>query len=406
MRTESEFHPCKKCPGLRRRMTAAMTGMGAAALCLLASCTPFGKLPPPQENSLADGAGRLVVRKGLAVADVKGPPAGLGARQGQLLGAQMRPLLQLVSLSPQFRMSPTTVAALAADVPPAYRAEMDAMAKAAGIDPQRLLAANLSLDTLCTALAAGADGAGPVRVARNMDFFPAELLGPATVVLLRRPEGRHAFVSVGWPGYAGVITGMNDAGLTTAILQNYGNAGPRRKGTPVAFRARELLENCDSAATAAERFAAAPVASSHFIFLADARTACVVWQDAAGTFHRRNAGGGWLAWSNGKPDDRDRQHDDRAVRLAQAVAALPPTEPVSDLWLKQTLAGVRLKTINAQAMLLVPGERRLELACARGWTSAGRSPWLRLDLAPCLQPGGTLDALKTTAVGKLPPTGK
>jgi hypothetical protein len=175
---------------------------------------------------------------------------------------------------------------------------------------------------------------------------------------------------------------MNDAGVTVAILQNYGSPKTPHAGTPVAFRAREILEKSATLEEAATCFRSGSVASCHFLLLADAKNACVVWQDAEGTFHRHNPENGWLAWSNGKPDAAEAQHDSRAERLAEIVAVPPLPARVTDDWLKETIAGVRMKTINAQVMVLNPATLSLELARARPFRAAGTQPWLRVELKP------------------------
>lgn len=317
----------------------------------------------------------------LPVAEWRGSEAQMGAQAGQLLGSPMRHLIGMVRLSPQFRISDADLATMEKHIRPEHLAELAAMAKAAGIDGQRLLTANVALDTLCTVLVTGADGTGPVRVARNMDFFPAEFLGPASVVVVRRPPGKHAFAAVSWPGYGGVISGMNDAGVVACILQNLGSDQTVRDGTPIAFRAREILETAGNLEQAAAAFAAAPLASSHFVMLADSRHACVVWQDNGNIFHRKDATNGWLSWSNGNPDADGKQDDRRALCLA-GVCAAPPQGPVSDDWLKAQIIQVRLKALNAQVMLFNPRDLSLEVACASFWRGAGHRPWTRVDLKP------------------------
>ena len=261
-------------------------------------------------------------------------------------------------------------------LPAEHLAEIEALAKSAGISRDSAIAANIALDSMCTVLVTGADGQGPVRIARNMDFFPAGLLGPATMVVTRTPVGRHAFSAVSWPGYSGVITGMNDVGVTLAILKNDAKRRQFANGTPIAFRAREILENTSNIEEAVVLFAARPVASDHFLLLADPGHACIVWQDADGKVHRRDPSDGWLAWSNGEPDAADQQHEKRALRLASAISAAP--EHVTDDWLKANIIAVRLRAINAQVMLLKPCERSLELARAKPWRAASMEPWVHV----------------------------
>jgi hypothetical protein len=338
-------------------------------------------IPAVKERQSAGGA--VTLQGDLPIVQLTGDGAQMGRQQAELLGAQARKLLTLVERSPQFHPSTADVARLEKHLAPEHVAEMAALAQATKITREAAISANVALDTLCTVLVTGADGRGPVRVARNMDFFPAGVLGPATVVMIRKPAGRHTFAAVTWPGYAGVITGMNDAGVTAAILQNKMDERLFADGTPIAFRAREILEEAADLEQAAAVFARSLVASSHFLLLADTRSACIVWRDVAGKLHRRDAQNGWLAWSNGTPDELNVQHEARAVQLAAAIAAAPAQ--VSDDWLKANIVAVRLRKINAQVMLFKPGELSLELARAKLWRSAGTQPWSRLELAEWLR---------------------
>src|SRR5581483_735075 len=137
----------------------------------------------------------------------------------------------------------------------------------------------------------------PLLVGRNLDFAPANVLGPKTLVTLYRPQGQHAFVSIGWPGFAAVASGMNDQGLVAAILVNSA-AKPRGEGVPLGFLVRRLLEECSTVAEARALFAASPPASGHYVLLADAKDALVVSRDAP----ERSLRGGLLACTNGQVD--------------------------------------------------------------------------------------------------------
>ena len=48
---------------------------------------------------------------------------------------------------------------------------------------------------------------------RNADYPPRGVLDRYGLVTIFRPEGKHAFASIGLPGLGGVISGMNEAGL-------------------------------------------------------------------------------------------------------------------------------------------------------------------------------------------------
>src|SRR5262249_42657409 len=63
-----------------------------------------------------------------------------------------------------------------------------------------------------------------------------------------RPDGKHAFASIGFPGCIGCLSGINDAGLALAVLEAYSanDDSPRfdASGTPYALCFRRLLEEC------------------------------------------------------------------------------------------------------------------------------------------------------------------
>ena len=362
-------------------LTLCLFTLGGSG-CVEVRSVPLSKLQ-------TSGEGTMELCGDLPIVRLTGDGTEMGRQFGALCGVKAKKLLTLLKDSPEFRASPADIARAEKSLPVEYLKEIEALAKGAGISRDSAIAANVALDSLCTVLVAGADGRGPVCIARNMDFFPAGLLGPATTVVVRTPVGRHAFSAVSWPGYSGVITGMNDIGLTVAILKN--NTGVRQSaiGTHIAFRAREILEETSNVEEAVTLFATHPVASNHFLLLADTAHACIVWQDADGRVHRRDPSNGWLAWSNGEPDSADQQHEKRALALASAISSAP--ERVTDAWLKKNIIAVRLRTINAQVMLLKPSERSLELARAKPWRAAGTQPWVSVTWQ-----AGTAGRMSTT----------
>jgi hypothetical protein len=69
-------------------------------------------------------------------------------------------------------------------------------------------------------------------------------------------------------------------------------------------------------------------------------------------------------------------------------------------WMRRMLSSAYLSSINAQAMVFVPKERRLFLALDNSFKPAALSAWSDLDLAPVLAGKG----VDTTVVNNLGPT--
>ncbi|MCK7560127.1 C45 family peptidase [Chitinophaga sedimenti] len=78
-------------------------------------------------------------------------------------------------------------------------------------------------------------------IGRNFDFYVGDKFAEDKIVAFYRPEAGHKFMMVTWGGFTGVVSGMNDRGLTVTI-----NAAktdyPTGSATPVSLVAREILQ--------------------------------------------------------------------------------------------------------------------------------------------------------------------
>lgn len=83
--------------------------------------------------------------------------------------------------------------------------------------------------------------ASSLIVGRNFDFFAGEKFGENKIVCFFNPSAGYRFMTVSWADMSGVVSGMNEAGLTVTI--NAGSpAVPFRAATPVSLLAREILQ--------------------------------------------------------------------------------------------------------------------------------------------------------------------
>jgi isopenicillin-N N-acyltransferase like protein len=96
----------------------------------------------------------------------------------------------------------------------------------------------------CTAFAAwgGATEKGHLITGRNFDWEAAEVFSRDRVVVMFEPDGGIPFISLAWAGMAGVVSGMNRAGVSVTI-NGAPSSLPRETATPVAILARDVLEH-------------------------------------------------------------------------------------------------------------------------------------------------------------------
>jgi hypothetical protein len=82
---------------------------------------------------------------------------------------------------------------------------------------------------------------GHLITGRNFDWEAAEVFSRDRVVVLCEPDGGIPFVSLAWAGMAGVVSGMNRAGISVTI-NGAPSSLPRETATPVAIVARDMLQ--------------------------------------------------------------------------------------------------------------------------------------------------------------------
>ncbi|MCC8036416.1 MAG: C45 family peptidase [Rikenellaceae bacterium] len=78
-------------------------------------------------------------------------------------------------------------------------------------------------------------------VARNFDFWVGDDFAKNKLVSFYAPEHGYKFASVGWPGMSGVLSGMNEKGLTVTLNAAKGDL-PLSSATPISILAREILQ--------------------------------------------------------------------------------------------------------------------------------------------------------------------
>jgi hypothetical protein len=103
----------------------------------------------------------------------------------------------------------------------------------------------------CTSFAAwgGATGNGHLITGRNFDWEAAEVFSRDRVVVMCEPDEGIPYISLAWAGMAGVVSGMNRAGVSVT-LNGAPSSLPSETATPVAIVARDLLQHSQNLAQA------------------------------------------------------------------------------------------------------------------------------------------------------------
>jgi dienelactone hydrolase len=227
------------------------------------------------------GHGLLCRSQGKTVLLVAGTPEELGAAHGTLLREQVRKLAERVLYAVggadslrsgtwffdrldeiQRRTLPHT--------PPRLLTECDALSRAAGVSQRDGRYANLFPERFhCSGVAVRGQATHDGRLlhARVLDYMRDIHLQDYAAVQVFLPEGRNAWMSLGYAGFLGTVTAMNEKGL--AIGEMGGRGEGDWDGTPMSFLLRDIMERASTVDEAIEILRRSPRTCEYYYVVSD-----------------------------------------------------------------------------------------------------------------------------------------
>ncbi len=268
---------------------------------------------------------------------------------------------------------------------PEHRDEVQALATATSIDPRQMLLAQCFLDlrpgTACStvALPASASPDGVARFGRNLDFRSFDVADKASVLLVYRPEGRYQFVSIAWPGMMGVLSGMNEHGLSLANME-VKRGGRLPSAMPYTLLYRTVLERCRTVdeAVALLRDTARQSANNLMLMDADGNRAAVEITPDGIAVRKGHDDAALISTNHQRGEDYDSQG--KCVRYdLLRTKSQQQFGKIDEAGVKAMLSEVAQGKYTMQSMVFEPSNRVLILSTGQ---SATKGAYHRLDLKP------------------------
>ena len=224
----------------------------------------------------------------LPVLIVKGDPYDMGYQHGTLLRNQVRASVNnmmgfadqqiKIPLIGRWMVRRALMHAwnqMAPFVPEKYLDEMKGLADGAGIPLETLqmvhaLPERMAAMCASAAVTGAATRDGTFIHIRNLDWAIQSDVQRYAALFVFYPEGAHPFISVGWLGFVGVVSGMNDQEISVSEI-GAETVDVTLKGTPMAFLLRQVLEESSDLDQAAAVIQSAARTGGYNYLFADAR---------------------------------------------------------------------------------------------------------------------------------------
>jgi hypothetical protein len=247
------------------------------------------KLPtlPPVDGSrvllATEGQGRLELHDHVRVLFLSGTPEDMGRQQGTLVKNEVHVLVDRIlygvgvmsSLAKGrwfFGEIEEAQSRLQKFMDPRYLRETDAMADAAGLTHEELRLANYFPELFhCSgfALMGPATEGGHLYHGRVLDYLKGVGLEQNACVTIVKPDAGNAWVNVGYCGFIGSVTAMNEKGLSIGEMGGRGEG--HWDGKPMAQLVREVMEKASTLDEAVDLMRRSPRTCEYYYVITDAK---------------------------------------------------------------------------------------------------------------------------------------
>jgi len=267
----------------------AAVGIGSAGKCVPPPSGPVGVASavtaPVRAGQEVTGTATTLGQgaDAVKVLHLWGTPREMGFAHGKLMATEARDFYAKIIAAMCLGMgcTPATLdhawAEMEPFVPPAYLEEMQGLAEGAGVDLQTVKRAHAIPDVSemdCTFFAAwGSFTANKHFIQlRALDYATEAHIQDNPAIIVYHPKKGPAYVNIGWCGFIGMVTGMNEKRICMSeIGDDFDKAVQTLKGEPMPFVMRDVVSKATTMQQGVEIVKSAKRTSSFLYLIGDAK---------------------------------------------------------------------------------------------------------------------------------------
>ncbi|MBL4886247.1 MAG: peptidase C45 acyl-coenzyme A:6-aminopenicillanic acid acyl-transferase [Planctomycetaceae bacterium] len=245
---------------------------------------PSLKLTNPRQTPLKVEHGELRWVEGQRIALLWGTPEQIGSAHAKLLHDEsircMDSVLhafgtvQTILTGRWFRHDlENAYSRLSPHIPEDHQRELIALADGLGWDRKLVQTLNVFPELFhCSGFAVfnSATKDGKLYHGRVLDYMTTIGLQDSCVTFVVAPKGKHAFANVGYGGFIGSVSGMNDQGISLGEMGGKGEG--QWDGVPMATLMRRALEECKTLAEVQHLWSSSPRTCEYYYVFSDGKT--------------------------------------------------------------------------------------------------------------------------------------
>jgi len=372
---------------------------------------PGDALKKPLQTPRSVAHGELKWIDGQRVCLLAGTPEQIGTAHGQLLKEESNRCIdsvlfafgtvQTIRTGRWFRHDlDEAYSRLEKHIPERHKRETVALAHGLGIAPELATAINVFPELFhCSGFAVfdSATVDGKLYHGRVLDYMTTIGLQDSATTFIVKPDGHHAFANIGYGGFIGSVSGMNDQQISLGEMGGRGEG--EWDGVPMATLMRRALEECSTLQEVKDLWSNNPRTCEYYYVFADGKTNEAVGVAALpesvefvqpGQTHER--------LGEGIPDAVVLSAGSRLEKLRERVQEKHgKIDAQTAIWLMSR--PVAMKS-NLHNVLFVPADGVFYVANADHKHPAAERPYVRYNLKELLNdmPSVPGNSVKTTAV--------